>query len=134
MKSLFKIDKGVVTFEIFIVILGVIWYLFDEILIINYRPILVNGQVEASYPSTHILLVTFALLSTPSVLYDYYRNRKVVIALSLLSAILIAITFVLRLASGMHWFTDCVGGAILGLAMYCLYIVCKQIKVKKEEL
>ena len=133
-KSLFKIDKGVVAFEIFIVILGVIWYLFDEILIINYRPILVNGQVEASYPSTHILLVTFALLSTPSVLYDYYKNRKVVIALSLLSAILISITFVLRLASGMHWFTDCVGGAMLGLAMYCLYIVCKQIKVKKEEL
>ena len=133
-KSLFKIDKGVVVFEIFIVVLGVIWYLFDEVLIINYRPILVNGQVEASYPSTHILIVTFTMLSSLSVLYDWCKKRKLIIALSMCSSLLISASFVFRLASGMHWFTDCVGGLILGLAMYCLYIGCKQVKVKKEEL
>jgi undecaprenyl-diphosphatase len=133
-KSLFKVDKGIVVLGVFVIALATFWYVFDEILVVNYRPILVDGEVEASYPSTHILLVTFTLLSAPSVLYDYFKNRKVIIVLSLCSSLLIAITFVLRLASGMHWFTDCVGGMILGLAMYCLYIGCKQAKVKKEEL
>lgn len=131
-KSLFKVDRGIIIFGIYIGVLAALWYLFDEVLIVNYRPILIDGNVEASYPSTHILLVTFTLLSAPSVLYDYYKNRKVVIALSLVSSLLISVTFILRLASGMHWFTDCVGGMLLGLAIYCLYVGCKQYKLKKE--
>ena len=132
-KSLFKVDKGITIFGIFIVILAGFWIVFDKFLVVNYRPILINGEVEASYPSTHILLVTFTILSSISILYKYLKNRKVIIIFNLIGSLLISVTFAFRLASGMHWFTDCVGGMLLGLSLYCLYIALKKEKMIEKE-
>ena len=132
-KSLFKVDKDITIFGVFIIVLAIFWIAFDKFFIINYRPILIDGEVEPSYPSTHILIVTFTMLSSISILYKYLKNRKIIIVMNLISSLLISITFVLRLASGMHWFTDCLGGMILGLSMYCLYVALKKEKLIEEE-
>ena len=55
-RSLLKVDYDIIILGIYyiIVILG---YLIFEMMPINYRPILIEGVMEASYPSSTTLLV-----------------------------------------------------------------------------
>ena len=54
-KNVFKVDKEILILGGFYVVVAVL-YVFFEKCIINYRPILVEGVLEASYPSSHTLM------------------------------------------------------------------------------
>lgn len=99
-------------------IITVLFYALFEVLIINYRPILTDGELEASFPSSHTMLAISVLGS--AIIYFIYRlkNEKPFVIANL---ILIAIMTVGRLVSGVHWFTDIIGGVILGCALVSLY-------------
>lgn len=124
-KSLFKVDKDIVVFGLFFVLLAFLWIAFDKFLVINYRPILIEGNVEPSYPSTHILVVSFTMISSVSLICKYLKNKKMILGVNIIFAIIISLTFILRLAAGMHWFTDCLGGLLLGISLSYLYIYFK---------
>ncbi|MEG0284231.1 MAG: phosphatase PAP2 family protein [Erysipelotrichales bacterium] len=119
-KSFFKVDKDIITLAIFyIVILN--FYLLFEIVIINYRPVLLDGQLEASYPSSHTMIILCIMYS---VLVQAKLRIKDTTKLSIVRIIvilIIVVTIIGRFISGVHWFSDILGGLILGLSLCYMY-------------
>ena len=111
-----------------ILILGVYYvtvialYLVFEMIPINYRPIPINGVMEASYPSSTTLLVLSVM---PTVIFQAERRiqnafiRKTIIAFSVLFSLF---TVIGRTVSGVHWLTDIVGAVLFSSGLYLIYI------------
>ncbi|MBO0453667.1 phosphatase PAP2 family protein [Candidatus Enterococcus murrayae] len=93
-------------------------YIFFEHVVINYRPILVEGQLEPSYPSSHTFLAITVLLTAFCVLKDQSRIKEIVSYLCLIGLFFLVIG---RLLSGVHWITDIFGGILLGLSVASCY-------------
>ena len=96
-------------------------YLLFESYAVNYRPVLIGGFLEASYPSSTTLLVLCVMGTALRQLHSRIQNRKFRTALSLLIRIFIAFLVVGRLLSGVHWLTDIIGGILLSAALLVLY-------------
>lgn len=120
-KSLLKVDHQILLLGGFYVLVVAI-YVFFELVVINYRPIILSTSLEASYPSSHTMIVicimATAMLEFHRLLKDHTIWLK---ALDVISVLLIAVTVVGRLVSGVHWFTDIVAGVILSAALVALY-------------
>ena len=114
-KSLFKVDKEIIILGLFYVVVISI-YIFFEKVIVNYRPILMNGFLEASYPSSHTLM-TICLCGSSIIVNKKMFNNKITKFMNMLSLIIILITVIGRLISGVHWFTDIVGGIFISIAL-----------------
>lgn len=119
-RSIVKVDYSILVLGGFY-ILVMAAYLFFEVFVINYRPVLINGYLEASYPSSTTMLVMCVIPTAMMQLNTRISNktiRKVIIS------ILVAFTAFMvigRLISGVHWFTDIVGGALLSAGLVMLY-------------
>ena len=114
-KSLFKVDKEIIILGLFYVVVISI-YIFFEKVVVNYRPILMNGFLEASYPSSHTLM-TICLCGSSIIVNKKMFNNKITKLMNMLSLIIIFITVIGRLISGVHWFTDIVGGIFISIAL-----------------
>lgn len=119
-KSLFKVDKYLILLGIyyFIVIMG---YLIFELIPINYRPILIDGRLEASYPSSTTLLVLSVM---PTLLLQVKRRSTHIVFTKLVSVVTILFSLFMvigRLIAGVHWLTDIIGALILSIGLYRLY-------------
>jgi len=114
-KSFFKVDKEIIILGLFYVVVISI-YIFFEKVIVNYRPILMNGFLEASYPSSHTLM-TICLCGSSIIVNKKMFNNKITKLMNMLSLIIIFITVIGRLISGVHWFTDIVGGIFISIAL-----------------
>ena len=120
-KSFAKVDMAIYAMAV-IYVITMLFYLLFEILIINYRPIIQDGELEASFPSSHTMLAVSVFGS--AIVYAYYRIKveliqKIVMIASGLLAFGMAFG---RLISGVHWFTDILGGVLLGCAIVSLYL------------
>lgn len=96
-------------------------YLFFEQHVINYRPVLIEGFLEASYPSSTTILVMCVM---PTAVLQFRSRIKNKVFRRIVSSTLIAFTVFMvigRLISGVHWFTDIVGGALLSAGLVMLY-------------
>ena len=111
----------------FTYVVTALFYLLFEILVINYRPILEDGELEASYPSSHTMLAVSVFGS--AAVYAVYRIKDDLLkkAVVIVSIILAAGMALGRLISGVHWFTDILGGVLLGCAIISLYMAFVQI-------
>lgn len=116
-----KMEKDSIVYGLHIVLLMFFWILFDKIIIINYRPILIDGSLEGSYPSTHVLLITFVYLASLSYLNKRINKMTLKPLLWGLCIVLLLVAIIARLLSGYHWFTDIIGGVMFGLVMYFSY-------------
>ena len=97
-------------------------YAVFEVVVINQRPILVEGALEASYPSSHTMLVLCLTMGGMIELHALLKKKKpLLLTLDILSVIMMATTVVGRLASGVHWLTDIVAGVLLSMALAALY-------------
>ena len=114
-KSLFKVDKEIIILGLFYIVV-ISLYIFFEKVIVNYRPILMNGFLEASYPSSHTLM-TICLCGSSIIVNKKMFNNKITKLMNMLSLIIIFITVIGRLISGVHWFTDIVGGIFISIAL-----------------
>ena len=122
-KSVFKIDKELIC-ALFGYLTIILFYLVFEIVIINYRPILIEGQIEASYPSSHTMISSFILLTEIYLTLYFLKGKNKILKYSivaLISLILIAVV-VLRTISGMHWLSDIIGALFLSTGLYFLYV------------
>lgn len=102
-------------------ILVILGYLIFEMIPINYRPILIDGAMEASYPSSTTLLVLSVM---PTLLFQVNRRAKRQTVRRLTAAFVIlfsAFMVIGRLVAGVHWLTDIVGSVLLSAGLYCLY-------------
>lgn len=106
--------------------------MFFEICIINYRPIILYTDLEASFPSSHTMIV-LCIMSTA--IFQFNRrihNNIVKKAVNGANILLIAITIIGRLISGVHWFTDILGGLLIGTSLILFYIALVQILDKSQ--
>ena len=71
-KKLFKVDTDILLLGVYY-ILVIAGYLIFEMIPINYRPIPIEGRMEASYPSSTTLLVV-SVMSTLA--FQVYRRVK----------------------------------------------------------
>lgn len=127
-KSLWKVDASILLLGIFYVLTAALYLLFETV-IINYRPILLDGRLEASYPSSHTILV-ICVMGTAILQFRrmFHAKRGLCAALVGASLLLTVLTVFGRLISGVHWFTDILGGVLLAFALVALYygVVCRQ--------
>ena len=114
-KSFFKVDKEIIILGLFYIIV-ISLYIFFEKVIVNYRPILMNGFLEASYPSSHTLM-TICLCGSSIIVNKKLFNNKITKLMNMLSLVIVMITVVGRLLSGVHWFTDIIGGIFISIAL-----------------
>ncbi|MBR2760484.1 MAG: phosphatase PAP2 family protein [Solobacterium sp.] len=98
-------------------------YLFFEIVIINYRPMIMPGDehVEASFPSSHSMLAVIIMGSYYLLTQRYVTNLKTRKILRIVCAVLMVGTILTRFLSGVHWLTDILGGVWIGIALIIAY-------------
>ena len=119
-KSLFKVDRDLAFLGIYYVVV-IFCYLIFEMIPINYRPILIDGMLEASYPSSTTLLVLSVM---PTLIYQVNRRNTNLLfrrCMSVMSIIFSTFMVIGRSVAGVHWFTDIIGAVILSTGLYCLY-------------
>ena len=120
-KSLVKVDKSLLALGVFyLLVMGL--YLFFESYVINYRPVLIDGFLEASYPSSTTLLVMSVIPTAIWQLNGRIRRPRIRKAIFILLTIFMVFMVTARLVSGVHWATDIVGGAVLSLALVAFYV------------
>ena len=96
-------------------------YLFFEAVPINYRPILIGGRAEASYPSSTTLLVLAVMPTLTFQVKRRVRSKWCRQAVCLLAALFSLFMVAGRLLSGVHWVTDIVGGILFSSGIFYLY-------------
>ena len=119
-KNVSKVDKEIIALGIFYVILAAIYIAF-EIFIVNYRPILMDGELEASYPSSHTMLTIFICGSAILINSKLFKDNKIAKITNVVALIIMIVTVIGRLLSGVHWFTDILGGIIIASALLMSY-------------
>ena len=120
-KSLLKVDPDIILLGIYY-ILVIFGYLFFEMVPINYRPILIEGRMEASYPSSTTLLVLSVM---PTLKFQVDRrsgNPKVRTAAAVFAVAFSAFMVIGRLIAGVHWATDILGSVLLSAGLFLLYV------------
>lgn len=127
-RSILRVDTDILALGAFYVLLLAFYILF-ETFIINYRPILLSGKLEASYPSSHTMLVLGIMASAILQLRSRIKNVPLKTAASAILSVIIAVTVIGRILSGVHWFTDIAGGILLGSALTMLYYSVTLFKV-----
>lgn len=119
-RSLLKVDADLILLGVYYVLV-ILAYLLFEMFPVNYRPILIEGVMEASYPSSTTLLVLSVM---PTLQFQADRRAARPDAKKAASIFVIAFSAFMvigRLFAGVHWFTDIVGSVILSAGLFLLY-------------
>ena len=122
-KSICKVDRDILLLGGYY-ILVILGYLIFEMIPINYRPILIDGAMEASYPSSTTLLVLSVM---PTLLFQVNRRAESQTVRRITAAFVVLFSAFMvtgRLTAGVHWLTDIAGSVLLSAGLYCLYRTC----------
>ncbi len=119
-KHLLKVDYSIFVLGGFYIATAAV-YIFFERVVINYRPVLINGYLEASYPSSTTMLVMCVMPTAIMQLNSRIKNATSKRWVRFVIMAFIAFMVVGRFVSGVHWFTDIVGGALVSAGLVLLY-------------
>lgn len=120
-KSFLKVDHKILLLGVFYIIVFIIFILF-EFIDINCRPMLIEGKLETSYPSSTTMLVICVTGTSIIHFNDYIKNNKLK-KLNIFGNILFIIFMILcRMISGVHWFTDIIGALLLSIGLIEIYL------------
>ena len=127
-KSLWKVDHSILALGVFYIVV-MATYLVFEIVVINYRPTLIEGYLEASYPSSTTMLVMCVMPTAAMQLDARIKNtvfrRCAIIAIVAFTAFMV----IGRFLSGVHWITDIIGGALFSAGVVTTYFsICNILK------
>ena len=130
-KSLRKVDHSILALGVFYIAVMAA-YVFFEMVVINYRPTLIAGYLEASYPSSTTMLVMCVMLTAAMQLNVRIKNimnrRCMIITIVVFTAFMV----IGRLLSGVHWITDIIGGALLSTGLVAVYYSIGNIRTEKR--
>ena len=119
-KSLLKVDRDILILGGFYLLVMAVYVIF-EFVVINRRPVLIEGYLEVSYPSSTTMLVTTVM---PTALIELRSRIKSRVILRTASAIIVAFTVFMvvgRLLSGVHWASDIIGGLLISASLIEAY-------------
>lgn len=119
-KRFLKVDRELLVLGGYYLVVMAVYLLFEEV-VINRRPVIIQGYLEASYPSSTTMLVMTVMPTASMQLNRRIRNTAVQKAVALSIAAFTAFMVIGRLISGVHWLTDIVGGALLSAGLVMLY-------------
>ena len=133
-RSLLKVDSDILLLGAYYVVV-ILGYLLFEMMPINYRPILIGGNLEASYPSSTTLLVLSVM---PTLKYQSERRiAKPVTRKAIAVFVIVFSAFMVlgRLIAGVHWATDIVGSVFLSSGLFMIYrFMAEYTRPKKKHL
>lgn len=118
-KSLKEVDKEIYLVGAFYVLILLLYFAFDKIEI-NYRPILIDGVLEASFPSSHTMLAICVCTSSFILSSKYIKKYNDLI--NIITFILMLSVFIGRLISGVHWLSDIIGGIIISITLLMYFV------------
>ena len=119
-RSLLKVDPDSLLLGVYYVLV-IACYLIFEMIPVGYRPVLIEGRLETSYPSSTTLLVLSVM---PTLWFQANRrvsNAMIRKAVAVFAVIFSAFMVIGRLISGVHWATDIIGSVLLSAGLYMLY-------------
>jgi len=119
-RKLSKVDFDIILLGVYYVVV-IAGYLFFEMVPVNYRPVLIDGMLEASYPSSTTLLVCSVM---PTFTFQTSRRVNNIPGKILLQGVICLFTVFMaagRLVSGVHWLTDIVGAVLLSGGLFYIY-------------
>ena len=119
-RSLFRVDFSLFALGGFYALVMAA-FLFFEVFVVNYRPVLIEGVLEASYPSSTTMLVLCVMPTAMMQLRERMKRgalrKGVLMAMGAYTAFMV----MGRLLSGVHWISDIVGGLLLSAGLVTLY-------------
>ena len=119
-KRLVQVDKDILLLGIYYVLV-MACYLAFEMMPVNFRPILIAGRLEASYPSSTTLLVLSVMPTLAFQTKRRVKNRSAQTVICLAAGLFAAGMVLGRLISGVHWLTDIAGAVLLSRGLFYLY-------------
>ena len=121
-RSLLKVDLDILLLGVYYVLV-IFAYLLFEMVPLNYRPVLIEGILEASYPSSTTLLVLSVMPTLHFQAERRLKNSALRHCIKVLTVLFSVFMVVGRLLSGGHWLTDIVGAIFLSGGLFLLYKV-----------
>lgn len=118
------VDRDIIALGIFYAVVFAMFLSF-EILVINYRPVLIDGVLEASYPSSTTMLAMCILPTAAMQFRVRIQNKALKECVFYLTVAFTVFMVVARLISGVHWITDIIGGALLSTGLVMMYYTYK---------
>ena len=128
-KHLRQVDFSILVLGGFYLLVMAAYVLF-EVFVINYRPVLINGYLEASYPSSTTMLVLCVMPTTLMQLNARIKSQTLKRWVGFGITAFILFMVIGRLLSGVHWFTDIIGGALLSAGLVMLYYSITSLEIK----
>ena len=119
-ESILKVDRSILILGGFYLVVMAAFVLF-EVCVVNYRPVLIEGVLEASYPSSTTLLVLCVMPTAIMQLKDQIKNKVLNLVMISLISLFIIFMVIGRLISGVHWVTDIIGGILLSSGLVMMY-------------
>lgn len=119
-RSLLRVDSSILLLGVYYVLV-ILGYLLFEMVPINFRPILIDGILEASYPSSTTLLVLSVMPTLKFQVDRRIKNLMLKNAVTVFVTVFSSFMVIGRLISGVHWATDIVGSVFLSVGLYMIY-------------
>lgn len=119
-RSLLRVDPDILLLGAYYMIV-ILCYLVFEMIPVNYRPVLIEGKLEASYPSSTTLLVLSVM---PTLIFQMNRRIKRSLLkkmIAVAAAVFSLFMLIGRLTSGVHWLTDITGSILLSSGLFIFY-------------
>ncbi len=129
-KSIRKVDFDLLALGGFYILTIAVYLLFENV-VINYRPVLINGVLEVSYPSSTTLLVTCVMPTAAMQFNGRIKNKVLCNTIVALTVLFTAFMVIGRLFSGVHWFSDIVGGGLISFALVMAYYSVSSVLIHK---
>ena len=119
-RNILKVDRDILALGVFYLCTMAVYILFEYV-VINRRPVLINGYLEASYPSSTTMLVTCVIPTAMMQMRSRIKNSGWRICVLALLAAFTAFMVIGRLVSGVHWLSDIVGGILISAGLVVAY-------------
>lgn len=121
-KSFKKVDS-IIYLLLGVYITTVVLYFILALSKINYAPILSEGKLKASYPSTHLFICSTYFIIGLIALFQYKKfNLTIKIILSAVVSLICIGVCVTRIYSGHHYITDIIGSIFLTTTVVLAFV------------
>lgn len=131
-KGILRIDKHILATAGLYVVAAVIYAIF-EVVVVNYRPLLIEGELDPSFPSSHTFFSLVVLIGACMEIGNLIKSETVRNIIRWILYVLCFVIVVLRIISGYHWITDIIGAILFAATLLSAYSMFVSCEPKRDE-